>query len=357
MTAFRRAACKRASGRGGTALLAAVLLAAALLGASGCPGIQREAPLAGPVSVTCEVDRAEVLIGDRVRYSIRVRSLQGVSVRMPEPGDSLGAFSVRDHGKLELVSRPGESVREQWYLLETYETGSHTIPAPVVGFSAEDGTGDEAFGREVAVEVKSLLASAGAAPDIRGIRGPIGVAASYRGVAGRVLAGLLIAAVCVAGAMRLAAKLMRRRLVAGYGVAMRRPAHEVALEELEAIRAGGLLDERMAQDYYVRVSGTVRRYIEARFGLRASEMTTEEFFQAASSSGGIVPGHRMLLDGFLRKSDMVKFARHGSTRVEMEDVYGAARRFVNETVPAAAQAAGTEEPAGVEQTAGAGAAS
>ncbi len=351
MTIFPGAARNGALLRSGTATLAAVLLAAALLEASGCTRAPREGPLAGPVSVTCGVDRAEALIGDRLRYSIRVRSLPGVSIRMPEPGDSLGGFSVRDRGELEPVSRPGESVREQWYLLETYETGAHTIPAPVVIFAGEDGIEKEASGQDVAVDVKSLIAAAGAEQDIRGIRGPVAVAASYRGVVGRALAGLLVAVALVAAAMRVAAKLMSRRPVARYGAAKCRLAHEIALEELEAIRAGGLLDERMAQEYYVRVSGTVRRYLEARFGLRAPEMTTEEFLQAVSSSMGIVPGHRALLDGFLRKSDMVKFARHGSTRVEMEDAYGAARRFVNETVPA------TEQPGGAEQPAGTGAAS
>jgi len=54
----------------------------------------------------------------------------------------------------------------------------------------------------------------------------------------------------------------------------------------------------------------VRRYLEDRFRLRAPEMTTEEFLQAAQQNPQLPREHRSSLGRFLTEADMVKFARH-----------------------------------------------
>ena len=51
--------------------------------------------------------------------------------------------------------------------------------------------------------------------------------------------------------------------------------------------------------------------------------------------------HKTLLSNFLIQCDLVKFARYGPDEGEMKSAYESAKRFIDETVPAANQIEGT----------------
>jgi hypothetical protein len=100
-------------------------------------------------------------------------------------------------------------------------------------------------------------------------------------------------------------------------------AQELALAALERLRQ----DNPPVEMFYTRLSDIVRQYIEQRFGLHAPERTTEEFLAEAT-----LPAHSMvLLEGFLREADLVKFARHRPGPHDAARAFGAAEKFVRET--------------------------
>ena len=81
----------------------------------------------------------------------------------------------------------------------------------------------------------------------------------------------------------------------------------------------------------MELSDIVRRYIEARFGLRAPELTTEEFLAEAGRSADLTPSHRSLLSAFLERCDRVKFARYSPGDTESHEALQLARQFLRET--------------------------
>ena len=83
----------------------------------------------------------------------------------------------------------------------------------------------------------------------------------------------------------------------------------------------------------MRLSDIVRSYLEGRFHLRAPEMTTEEFLQAAQRDPQLAPPQRSLLGTFLSEADLVKFARYVPAADDSERAYRAAREFVQSTAP------------------------
>jgi hypothetical protein len=118
---------------------------------------------------------------------------------------------------------------------------------------------------------------------------------------------------------------------------------EVALERLEAIRT--LMEPATAREFSTAVSDIVRNYIEQRFLVTATHLTTEEFLRdlLASSNASLVE-NRALLSEFLHQCDLVKFAGISLTRENMESLHRSARVFVTETSkpePAAKPAAAT----------------
>lgn len=107
--------------------------------------------------------------------------------------------------------------------------------------------------------------------------------------------------------------------------------HEMALRELRELAA--LMREETDREFVQGVSGILREYIQARFGLRAPHRSTEEFLREARQSELLPENHQRVLARFLSQCDSVKFARRRAAVPEMQTLLLAARAFVEGTVP------------------------
>jgi hypothetical protein len=116
--------------------------------------------------------------------------------------------------------------------------------------------------------------------------------------------------------------------------AIRLSAGDWALAELDKLDAEDLIGKGAVQEYYYRLNGLVRRYVELRFDLLAGEQTSEEFVRALQDSSLFGESHKEVLRRFVRACDPVKYARHRPEREEVDWVQSAARDFVLETAPA-----------------------
>ncbi|OIO36611.1 MAG: hypothetical protein AUJ74_01920 [Candidatus Omnitrophica bacterium CG1_02_44_16] len=123
--------------------------------------------------------------------------------------------------------------------------------------------------------------------------------------------------------------LSRRKNV---GVIVRkRPAHEIAYEQLEKLKAKDLVRQGKIKEYYSEVSDIIRRYLENRFLLKAPEMTTEEFLFYVRDYSQLVSAYKASLRGFLTACDLVKFAKYIPTFEEMDAIFVSAKKLVDET--------------------------
>ncbi len=112
-----------------------------------------------------------------------------------------------------------------------------------------------------------------------------------------------------------------------------RPAWEIANEELAALEKENLPGRGEAKEYFSRLSDIVRHYLERRFSVSAPEMTTDEFLLHVKTMVVLHDQHKESLKEFLIASDMVKFARYGSSVGEMTKAFTVAKRLVDETIP------------------------
>jgi hypothetical protein len=109
------------------------------------------------------------------------------------------------------------------------------------------------------------------------------------------------------------------------------PPHEKARAKLAEALA--LLDQPSA--FCTLVSDTIRVYLEERFALHAPERTTEEFLEELRLSAVLSFDQKQTLGEFLMGCDLVKFARYQPGRDELQRIYDAAVRLVDETEPVA----------------------
>jgi hypothetical protein len=87
-----------------------------------------------------------------------------------------------------------------------------------------------------------------------------------------------------------------------------------------------------APRFAVEISAIVREYIEQRFGVGATLLTSEEFLRRLlASSDATLVGQRGRLPAFLQQCDLAKFAGSGLTRDAMESLHAEACSFVRET--------------------------
>ncbi|MFW5652902.1 MAG: DUF4381 family protein, partial [Planctomycetota bacterium] len=111
-----------------------------------------------------------------------------------------------------------------------------------------------------------------------------------------------------------------------------RTADEIAFTSLNELDRAKLVDAADGPAMHVdRAANILRQYVEDRYGLRAPELTTEEFLDEARRSSVFEPGDVVLFEQFLQKSDLVKFAAVSASRSEATDASQLVRTFVERT--------------------------
>ena len=208
-----------------------------------------------PVIVIAWTDVEEATIGDKIGYTITIISDPEIEVQMPQFGENLGGFAIKDFSEPLPRRFKGKNVAEKWYLLDTYITGTYVIPAPVVKFTTSGGEEGEIKGENVSVEVVSVIADGEEPEDIKDIAGPVNLPVDYTP---HILLGVAIAVVI---GVIIASYLLLRRRERIIEEAPPRPAHEIAYEQLQGISEAKLVETVEKDKYYVLLSPFVRQYL------------------------------------------------------------------------------------------------
>jgi hypothetical protein len=291
----------------------------------------------GPVEAIVRLSPSEPMIGDPLILELEVRARPDVELLMPEFGEALDRFAILDFTRSETADDEGGTVSHQRYTLAAPHSGSLTIPQLLVEFvdrrpgrdpAPEGEDAYELLTGALAFEVSSALAD-GAPLEFRaslGELGPLVIPGRYRWI--WILTAIVAVAVAAVCGVRIWAA-WRSRM-------RRRSAYDIAKGDLDALIMAPRPNERQMDDFFVRLSGIIRRYLEDRFGLRSPELTTEEFLDELAKSPDLVRGHQRLLREFLNRADLVKFAHLVPDPSDVELSLDNARRFLETTRDAAA---------------------
>ena len=280
------------------------------------------------ILASATVDKTEVNIGDKIRYTIKVDYASGITITFPDFGEHLAGFTIKDNGVGKPKNmRDSRIVQEQWYTLDTYITGAYTIPSATIKCIEPGGEEKEVKTPELHIEVKSVMKEGEDASNIKDIKPPVNIPVSYRKLYlwGGIPLGIIV---CGGAASWL---LLKRKRKGISSVLIKRSPHEIAYDALDALSKSDLITKGQVKEYYFPLSNIVRHYIENRFQLMAPERTTEEFLIEMSNANKLVDKHKQLIKSFLRHCDLVKFARYNPDGQEIKDAFSAALRLIDET--------------------------
>ena len=105
-----------------------------------------------------------------------------------------------------------------------------------------------------------------------------------------------------------------------------KPPREIALGDLEQIRIE--IENMSPYEFSIRVSDILRRYVTQQYGLPATRQTSIEFLTAAAKAPSFSTDEKALLEDFLNRCDLIKFARYDATTSDSELLLEEAIRFV-----------------------------
>lgn len=284
----------------------------------------------GPVTVRLEVEPEKPTLSDDIQLTLTIRAEEGVVVERPAIRPSVSEFVLRDFTHELPDVEQGMQIQRSRYVLEALRSGPHLIRPVRVKFRVtkpgSEGDPDkdyEVVTEPLEVEVGSILGDQ--RPDLATIRGPRGLVDLPPPASSVpwpwIGAGLgVLAAAVTAGVL-----LRRRRHPPRERV---RSPEELAYIELQALIQADLVAAERYGEFYVELTGIVRRYIERTTNVHAPEQTTEEFLREIRDRNLFAADKQAQFKGFLEAADLIKFAARVPGTEEIEASFDTAKAFV-----------------------------
>lgn len=293
----------------------------------------------GPVKATVALSPKKPRLGDPLTLTLTVESKAKVAVEMPPFGEALGRFSIVNFTPRTETAADGSVKNIQRYVLDAPMSGRQRIPSLRIEFTdgrsgaapgqladggADPGAPRELLTDEIAIDIASVLPEGQVQNELKGLRGPLEELLVQSGWLRYTVVPLLV---LVLGLAIWTVRRMRRQARQRIRVS----AYDAAMRRLGRLEQRGWPQAAEADSWYVELSDIVRRYIEDRYGVRAPELTSEEFLREAQQQLRLQPVHRELLEAFLSTCDRVKFAGYRPGESESRQALDEARRFIGET--------------------------
>ena len=280
--------------------------------------------------VSATLDSTTLFIGDQTDLHLRATGEVGEQVTMPMldkeliPGVEIVDRTIVD----TLTLKDGRVQYDQYLTLTSFEDSLFYI-APLPFVNGDDTVWSDGLTLNV-VQPFEMDTTDMAITDIKGVyKAPIW----WWGIFRWVLLALLLAGVGVAGYYLITYLQSRKREEEGNEVVTEplRPAEEVALEKLDAIKEKKIWQQGQVKEYHTQLTDVVREYIARRFEVSSVEQTSDETLRDIRP----LLNERKDLYDQLRKmltlADLVKFAKWSATPDENELSLRNAYTFVRET--------------------------
>lgn len=282
----------------------------------------------GPVSVELSIASDRVQAGSPFDVRIRIEAERGVSIAIPKIEGILGDFEVVEQTSKPFDCDVNHDCTEYVLSLRGYLSGEAEIPGLVVGFADPrpkmDGSNDV---YQDTIQLESIPITV--EESLADVKGPASLPIPWS----MQLLWWGLGALAALAIVGLFVHWYRKR---PKPISMAAPipqlsAYDWAKRELQLLVAEDLMAKGRVQEFYYRINGLLRQYIERRFGLSAGEQTSEEFVRDIQSADLFDARQRETLCAFVASCDPVKYAKQQPTPDDVEWVLAAATDVIEST--------------------------
>ena len=108
-------------------------------------------------------------------------------------------------------------------------------------------------------------------------------------------------------------------------------SHIKALQSLEDLSKKKLSEQNLQKQYYTEMTEIIWVYLEERFRIFASEMTSSDILSQVKLNNSISQNNYSLLEKIFTTSDLVKFAKYETNQMIDKNTLLDAKEFVINT--------------------------
>ena len=275
------------------------------------------------------IDSAAILIGEQTTMRLTVTADKDRPVQIVIPNDTLMAgVEILSLSKADSTEIENDRlVIKQDLLITSFDSSLYLLPP----LKVIDGV-DTVYSNQVALKVSTIPVNVDKPEeffDIKDVWKPPFVWADYYPIIYGILLALFLICLIAYIVKRIRA---RKSLIPFKKEEPKLPPHEQAIKELDDIKRQKLWQQGRSKEYYTQVTETLRKYIVARFGINAMEMTSGEILDLIrknTEAQSVYDNLRQILS----LADFVKFAKFRPLPDENDLSLVNAYFFVNQTKP------------------------
>jgi len=257
------------------------------------------------ISVDTYLDQDTIVIGKQVKLRYQItKNTNDIIVFQPYSDSITGQIEVLGQPKLDSVRLKNDKEQIiQTFTITSFEMGLQIIPPrPFINMTP--------LGADTFYSPSKYMLVAGTAIDttgeIRDIKGIENVKLTFQDLKPFLFLIGIVLLVC--SGLFFLLKYLKRKKFEQINTSVE-PAHLIALRELDKLKAQKLWQQKRLKEYYSRLSGIIRTYIENKYDILAMEKATSEILLAIQlrSIDKFLPMDE--LTSLLNLSDLVKFAK------------------------------------------------
>lgn len=279
------------------------------------------------LSVKTSIDSTSIYIGDQTLLHLELQQNKGEIVQLPYFADTItNGIQVLKTGKPDTVDMGNNRIQVKLdYLVTSFDSGLYYIPP----FAVVKGQ-DTVWSNDLGLKVMTFNVedtTHGAFFDIKPVYKAPFVFSDYL----YILWSLIALAAIILIIIYARKQLLKRKQNAGSEIEIPLlPPDVEALQALEQVKIDKLWQNGREKEYYTRITDTLRRYLERRFGIFAMEMTTSEIMSELKRFPEAKEVQDQLRSVF-ETADFVKFAKMRPIADENELNLSRAMIIVNKT--------------------------
>jgi len=285
-------------------------------------------PVMAQVSVEASIDSIEMFIGEQVHVTVKATMKEGAKAEFPvfQPTQQIiPGVEVLNSRELGVKSTDNGVVeRSVVYTLTSFDDTLYYLPPFVVKVDGKPYESKNLALKVLGVEVDTTRVDQFFGP--KDVQDNPFLWSEWSPLFWLSVLMLLLFALAYYLYLRLRDN---KPIMASIRIVKKLLPHQKAMKEIEQIKADKMVISENQKEYYTKLTDTLRRYIEERYGFSAMEMTSSEIIGRLMAAGDQQSLDE--LSQLFMTADLVKFAKYSTMINENDQNLVNAIDFINQT--------------------------
>ena len=280
------------------------------------------------VSVEAEIDSIQIFVGQQAHVTLAATAKENAKVEFPQfkPTEYVTpGVEVLDCRELEKKEKDnGFVTRSVIYTMTSFDDTLYYLPPMTVKIDGKPYKSKSLALKVLTIEVDTLHAEQFFGP--KDVQDNPFQWSDWSLPFWLSVLMLVLMAVCYYLYLRLRDN---KPIISHIRIVKRLLPHQKAMKEIEQIKADKMVTAENSKEYYTKLTDTLRKYIEERYGFSAMEMTSSEIIERlmATQDQKALDELRQLFT----TADLVKFAKYSTLINENDANLVNAIEFINQT--------------------------